>query len=390
MQQQQQKRHPRRGRKDTGSHLPTTVAIGRASLADVQNDHLHTAYTTPSAPGSFGGAHNLKRYADKTRRKTEHYLSQQDAYTLHKQHRKRFPRRKTLSKGIGDLCQADLVDLSNLSRYNDSHRYLLTCIDVFSKKAWVIPLLTKSSKHVTEAFEKILASARCRMLQTDKGSEFVNSTFQQMLQRHNVHFYTSENDDIKASVVERFNRTLKSKMYRYFTFKNTWRYVDVLQQLVDSYNATFHRSIGMSPNCVNAHNEELVRSRLYQPKSSKKPHWRYAVGDTVRIVATRHSPFAKGYTAKWTRELFKIVSRVPTTPATYTLSDLMDEPIKGKFYEPELQKVTLREHFTIYKILKTHRGADGKIAYYVSWQGYPSKFNSWIDEISTVADAERA
>ena len=127
-QQQQQKRHPRRRRKDTVSHLPTTVAIGRASPADVQNDHLHTAYTTPSAPGSFGGARNLKRYADKKRRKTEQYLSQLDAYTLHKQQRKRFPRRKTLSKRIDDLYQADLVDLSNLSRYNDSHRYLLTCI----------------------------------------------------------------------------------------------------------------------------------------------------------------------------------------------------------------------------------------------------------------------
>ena len=222
------------------------------------------------------------------------------------------------------------------------------------------------------------------MLQTDKGSEFINSTFQQMLRRHNVHFYTSENDDIKASVVERFNRTLKSKMFRYFTFKNTWRYVDVLQQLVKSYNATYHRSIGMPPNEVNANNEGLVRARLYPPKSTKKPRWRYNVDDTVRIVATRHSPFAKGYTAKWTREHFKIVSRLPTVPVTYTLSDLMDEPIKGKFYEPELQKVTPRERFAIDRILKTRRGADGKIAYYVSWLGYPSKFNSWIDEIDTV------
>jgi len=88
-----------------------------------------------------------------------------------------------------------------------------------------------------------------------------------MLRRHNIHFYTSDNYDTKAAVVERYNRTLKTKMYKYFTFKNTLRYIDVLQDQVDSYNATYHRSIGMAPNEVNATNEHIVRSRLYPPKN---------------------------------------------------------------------------------------------------------------------------
>ena len=87
--------------------------------------------------------------------------------------------------------------MTNISRYNDSYRYLLTCIDVFSKKAWVVPLVSKSARHVTEAFEKILASGdKCNMLQTDKETEFVNGTFQSMLKRNDIHFYTSENEDI--------------------------------------------------------------------------------------------------------------------------------------------------------------------------------------------------
>jgi len=81
-----------------------------------------------------------------------------------------------------------------------------------------------------------------------------------MLKRHNILFYTSENEDIKAAVVERFNKTLKTKMYRYFTFKNTWRYIDILQDLVDLYNATRHRSIGMSPDEVTIANKAMVRS----------------------------------------------------------------------------------------------------------------------------------
>ena len=176
-------------------------------------------------------------------------------------------------------------------------------------------------------------------------------------------------------------------MYRYFTFKNTWRYIDVLQDLVDSYNATFHRSIGMPPNEVSADSESLVRSRLYPPKSDiGKRRWRYEVGDTVRITRYK-SPFAKGYTDNWARELYKVTSRLPTVPPTYALEDMSGESIKGKFYEPELQKVAhgLDDHFVIDKILKTRRGADGKVRYYVSWAGYPSKFDSWVDDLVTVS-----
>ena len=112
-----------------------------------------------------------------------------------------------------------------------------------------------------------------------------------MLRRHGIKFYTSENDDLKAAVVERFNRTLKTKMFRYFTHANTRRYVDVLDDLLHSYNNTYHRSIGMSPAKVDTDNEDEVRARLYplKPKSYK---WKYAVGDRVRIAMQRR-PFRK-------------------------------------------------------------------------------------------------
>jgi len=109
------------------------------------------------------------------------------------------------------------------------------------------------------------------MVQSDKGTQFLISTFQSMLQRRGIHFYTSENEDLKASVVELFNRTLKTKMYRYFTHTNTRRYVDILDDLVHSYNNTYHRSIGMTPAEDGPHNEDEVRACLYslKPKSFK-------------------------------------------------------------------------------------------------------------------------
>jgi len=124
-----------------------------------------------------------------------------------------------------------------------------------------------------------------------------------------------ENEDLKASVVERFNGTRITKTYRYFTDANTRRYVDVLDDLVRSYNHTYHRSIGMVPVEVEPHNEDEVRARLYsaKPKSYK---WRYAPGDRVRIVMQRR-PFCNCYLGDWSQEIFEIVSRLPTTPVTY-------------------------------------------------------------------------
>jgi len=149
---------------------------------------------------------------------------------------------------------------------------LLTCIDGFSKRAWAVPVRRKTGQNVAEAFEKILADGNCNMLQSDKGIEFLNSTFQSMLRRRGIKFYTSENDDLKATVVERFNRTLKTKMFRYFTYANTRRYLDVLDDLLNSYNNTHHRSIGMAPSEVNADNEDVDRARLY-PLKPKTYRW---------------------------------------------------------------------------------------------------------------------
>ena len=85
--------------------------------------------------------------------------------------------------------------MSNISSYNDGVRYLLTCIDVFSKKAWAVPVRTKTGREVTNAFEKILLDVTHNMVQSDKGTEFLNSTFQSMLKRRGIKFYTSENED---------------------------------------------------------------------------------------------------------------------------------------------------------------------------------------------------
>jgi len=145
------------------------------------------------------------------------------------------------------------------------------------------------------------------MVQSEKGTEFVKSTFQSMLRHRGIKFYTSENEDIKAAVVERFNRTLKEKIYRYFTAKHTKRYMDVLQDHIDAYNHSYHRSIGMAPVHVTPDNEDVVRSRLY-PVKTKLLDWKFKAGDKMRITMQRR-PFQKGYIGNWCYVLSACVLR---------------------------------------------------------------------------------
>ena len=160
---------------------------------------------------------------------------------------------------------ADLIEVQLIAKQNKGYRYLLIVIDVLSKYAWVQSLKKKTGKDVTEAFRRILTQAKERKplkLQTDAGKEFYNGTFQELIKREKIHHFSTHGYS-KASVEEHFNRTLKSKLYRYFTAANTLRFVDVLPKLVQQYNDTYHRSIGMAPAKVTPWNVQDVWHRLY-------------------------------------------------------------------------------------------------------------------------------
>ena len=222
---------------------------------------------------SYGGAGAIQREVGKRHKKqVSKWLSFQDTYTLHKPVRYRFPRRRVIVGGIDHQWQADLVDVSRLSKLNKGFKFLLTCIDVLSKYAWVVPLKDKTGQSLVRAFQQIFKTGRQPKvaLQSDKGTEFYNRTFQKFLRDHKVGFFSTENEDIKACIAERFNRTLKTKMWKYFTKHDTVVYVDVLQDLVWSYNHTYHRSIKMAPTDVTQRNQEVVWQHLYGSSMMEK------------------------------------------------------------------------------------------------------------------------
>ena len=223
----------------------------------------------------------MRRVTRVPRKIVAEWLSEQDAYTLHKPARRHFKRRRVIVGGIHQQWQADLVDLTKLKNDNDGMTFLLTVIDVFSKVAWCVPMKNKSAASLEAALQTTFVDNWPKTLQTDQGVEFLNKSVQALLQHYGIHHFSTHNAETKASVVERFNRTLKTRMWRYFTKHQTWRYINVLQELVRSYNNTPHRSIGMAPSHVNAKNQEKVWQRLYGHDGKGVP--KLCVLDRVRV-----------------------------------------------------------------------------------------------------------
>ena len=150
-------------------------------------------------------------------RQVKTWLQSKDTYTLHKLVRYNFPRSRVIVTGIADQWQTDLVGMSSLARFNKRYKFLLTCTDVFSKFAWVVPLKNKTGGSLVNGFQTVLDTGRSpEKLQTDKSTEFLNRKFQSLLTEKSIHFFTTKSE-LKASVAKRFNRTLKTRTWKYFT-----------------------------------------------------------------------------------------------------------------------------------------------------------------------------
>ena len=299
---------------------------------------MEKLYYNVSLPGSLGGVEGLRKASKGKRSDVAKWLSTQDSYTLHKPRKLKFKRNITYASTLDEVWQADLVDLKHLKKYNGGTQYLLTVIDIFSRYAWVQTLKSKQGTHVKTAFQKIFKGGRIpEKIMTDKGKEFTCSSVQEFFKDREIEFYVTQSD-LKAAVVERFNKTLKTRMWRYFTKQKTYKYTHILQAMVKSYNASKHRTLGMKPQDVKLSNQREVWSRVYN-KEQQPSKIKFAKGDYVRITKA-NNVFAKGYSGYWSKEIFVVDQVITRDPVVYKIKDLKDEPILGIFYNEELQKVT--------------------------------------------------
>ena len=367
----------------------------KQSFKEKDKNDLEQYYFNPRTPGAFYGPSKFEKSLKRrgltniNLKNVKEFLSDHEAYSLHKPVKYRFRRLKVRVYSRDEMFDVDLADVSRYTKWNDGIRYLLVVIDILSRYAWAVTLINKKPETVLEGFKSILQEGRVpKKVRVDGGSEF-KSVFKNYIENQNIKLIVTHNENIKSNYVERFNRTLKSLLTRFMTHNNTKRYIDNLQDLIYNYNHTQHSSLGKwAPADVNRDNEVKVWKHLYvKPMmdrvKAKKPLQKFLfnVSDLVRMSYLR-KPFSKELDLRWTEELFKVASRTRRQGIPiYHLRDFHEEVIKGSFYTNELQKVNKNQDvlWKVEKILKKKREG-GKLYYLVRWLGWPSSFDSYIEE----------
>ena len=366
-------------------------------LARIYHDYNH-----PAGLGSINKLLKQARLLDPsfTRAEVKRFLETSDPYTLHYTSKKKYERLPILAAKPSLFISSDLGDLTSLAKFNNGYKYILIVIDIFSRLLQVRALKSKSGQEVSKALESIFndpRTGRVRALHTDRGSEYYNNKVKSVLKRRGVKLYSTHSQEIKASHAERVLRTLKKIIYKYLTLKQTFKYIDVLQQLVSKYNNTPHRSLRKEQTPSHVHSLtklgdirkqfNLMYRHIKTRTITRKRH-SFKPGDCVRIVDDSHSKpgFYKGFLPTFKEEYFTVKSvnetgRVPV----YTLKDLNGEVIEGKFYGEELILVQQPTDGTYkFRTIRTKGTGDSK-KYFVEWVGYPPSFNSWVSKTDLVS-----
>ena len=195
------------------------------------------------------------------------------------------------------------------------------------------------------------------------------------MKKHNIEIYSTNNDE-KCSVIERWNRTIKRYLWKYFTANSTHKWIDILQALITRYNTKdIHRSIGMTPAKASLpENYNHVFRNLYGEAMKERGKAKYRVGQKVRL-AVHKDHFEKSYIINWSDKVYIISQVLTTRPATYIVEDDKGNRHKGTFYAEELQKVKA-DTFRVQKILK-YKTVNGKKFGLVRWMEHDSSYDSW-------------
>lgn len=350
-----------------------------------KQENLRKVYHDPSEPGSFSSKRNLlanvqEKDARITKDDVNAFARNDIVFSLHAPARRRFPRNPYRVPHPNHTAQVDLVDMQAFEKENDGFKYIMTLIDVFSKKAYVFPLKTKTGKEIANCFKDLFSHYVPANMQSDRGTEFTNKEVQKIMQDHRVNFYFSLNSDIKCGVVERFNRTLKGRMFKYFSSRGTRKYIDVLPLLVNGYNKSYHRTIKMRPIDVTSSNTAEVFSNTYghikrfPTVSENKP--KFKIGDSVR-VKYELKPMDKSYYPNWSDAVYtiKVVIR-GLKRIMYRLMDEQGKELPRRFYQEEVQKV---DKNTAFRIEVVRRDKKNKRVL-VKWLNHPGMPPSWIPE----------
>ena len=373
---------------------------------------LDKIYNDPADPGGFTSQRKLLESArllrnDITLTDVKEYLSHQPSFTRHGNIPKKFIKSRVFIKeGPGFLLSGDLADMSSIKNDNDGISFLMYLIDCYSRKLWVLPLKNKRGSTISRTLDDFLSSNKYKytLLWVDEGGEWYSSPTKKVCEKHGLKMYSVYNRRQKASYAERVILTIKSKLYKIMTQRHTNRYIDFLQDVINSYNNSKHKGLLCHyPNEIhNMTDKDKILSFAKKQFEQKLTNY----GDIKRknskitfsqrnilprntyvrlLLNSAESAFTKSYKPIFTEEIFIIDSVRNSTPTLYTLKDFLHEPISGVVYRSEIKETSLPEKYLIESILKSKIcPKTRKKIFLVKYLGWPIKFASWVSDLEKV------
>ena len=274
--------------------------------------------------------------------------NQELANELYKPARKNFATRHVLSDFPDDVWSIDLADMNDVIKYNHNYRYMVNCVDCFSRFAWSVPVKQKTGPNILAALQLMVKENKDKYpmrIWVDQGSEFYNEYVKKWCDDYDISMYSTIGR-AKSAVVERFNRTIKSILYKHFFIAENKEWVSILPEMMKQYNDTPHKGIGgLTPTKAHNLKDDEIRylydyeRREIPQKNVSKPIFK--VGDHVRLSRVK-STFAKGYHQSWTTKVYIISKLINSIPWTYNIVDSDGDEYMGGFYEKELQLTTAK------------------------------------------------
>jgi len=310
---------------------------------------------------------------------------------LHKNVMKVKDFRHVVTQGKDDVWSIDLVDMCE--NVDKGYRYILMCIDCFTRYGWAVPLKDKTGVATWKAFSDIMKSSgrRPSKIWADQGTEFFNDLWKKNL--GDITLYYTGNEK-KAVMVERLNKTIKTWMWELFDENGNKKWVSLLPGLMERYNNKVHSSLGISPHASSLYWKELTvkqRSKLVEDKADVGEIGtpKYKLLDWVRIARIKKT-FEKGYTGKWSSEIYQIVRIDLNEPVMYHLQDIDGEPVVGSFYQNELQKTSVSPEDYKKSLVKVHnKSKDDVIIKVLSWREVGvAKFNKFLMKVRYASGKE--
>lgn len=348
---------------------------------------IMTAYVKPGHPIAYSAPGRVAKYFNIKQAQAKHILEHIEGYTLHREYKQPKFYNPYYVHNRREQVQGDLIDVAKLSNENDGVKFLLLLIDIMTKKIWVLPLQSKSAANMRAAFVTWLGELQTKpkILKTDKGTEFTNRLVQTLLRERDIEWQAAFGT-LKACIAERVNKTLQILIFKHLSENETLRYIDVLPNLVKTYNTRGHRTLeGLTPNEADLPANEnrviaIFRKRYQEAAKHRKTNLPFKVGDLVRIKTDpkKISSSSRAYAEQFKGEYFRIIRINRTLPIAlyYLRSTDTGENIEGGFYANELQKLQ-GEMYKIERVLN-RRTRNGRRELLVKWKYFGDRWNQWI------------